>query len=67
MSGIDLLVSRELSFEIKSRLEENILKKIEKELFFGNGMSIKLAMEHFEKFHSVLKKFSNMDFRKFEN
>ena len=60
------MVSRELSLEIKSRLEANILKQIEKELFFGNGMSIKLAIEHFEKFHSVLKKSSNMDLRKFE-
>jgi len=66
LSGIDLLISRALSIEIKSRLEANILKQVEKELFFGNGMSIKLSMEHFEKFHSVLTKFSNLDSKKFE-
>ncbi len=34
MPGIDLLISRDLSIEIKVQLDKNILEKLEKELFF---------------------------------
>jgi hypothetical protein len=67
LPGFDLLISRYLSREIKSQLEPDILKKIERELFFENGMSIKLSIGHFKTFHNVLKNFSNMDIKKFEN
>ena len=50
MPGLDLLISSDLSFELKDTLDQNILKKIEKQLFFEHGMSIKLSIEHFEKF-----------------
>ncbi len=66
MPGIDLLISRDLSMEIKVQLDKNILEKLEKELFFEHGMSIKLSIEHFGKFHSVLKNNSSVDLEKFE-
>ena len=56
MGGIDKLVSIELSSKIKKGLELDILKKIERELFLEHGMSIKLSIEHFQKFVNVLKK-----------
>ena len=56
MGGIDKLISIELSSEIKKGLELDILKKIERELFLEHGMSIKLSIEHFQKFVNVLKK-----------
>jgi ribosome maturation protein Sdo1 len=66
MSGIDLLISRDLSLEFKNQLDENILKKLEKELFFEHGMSIKLSIEHFEKFHNALKTISSIKLEEFE-
>ena len=66
MPGLDLLISRDLSFELKDTLDQNILKKIEKQLFFEHGMSIKLSIEHFEKFHNILKNNSSMDIETFE-
>ena len=66
MPGIDLLLARDLSLEIKNQLDETILAKLERELFFKHGMSIKLSIEHFEKFHNALKKYSNIDLKKFE-
>lgn len=60
------MVSRELSREFKNKLTPTLLKKIEKELFFGNGMSIKLSMEHFEIFHNILKKFYIGELNQFE-
>ena len=56
MGGIDKLISIELSSKIKKGLELDILKKIERELFLEHGMSIKLSIEHFQKFVNVLKK-----------
>jgi len=64
--GIDLLISKYLSLEFKKNLDQNILKKIEKELFFEHGMSIKLSIEHYEKFHNVLKKNLEDDCKNFE-
>ncbi len=55
VSGIDLLISRYYSSEIKDTLEPETLSKLERDLFFQNGMSIKLAIEHFDAFQSVLK------------
>jgi hypothetical protein len=66
MPGIDLLVSADLSIEIKNNLDHNVLKKLERELFFEHGMSIKLSIEHFINFHEMLKKNSDIDLAKFE-
>jgi len=66
MGGIDRLISGTLSIEIKKKLEIDILKKIERELFLEHGMSIKLSIEHFQKFTNVLKRNSNFDIIKFE-
>jgi len=66
MGGIDKLISQELSRKIKDKLELDSLKKIERELFLEHGMSIKLSIEHFQKFTSVLKNNSNINVNKFE-
>ncbi len=66
MAGIDRLIATSLSTEIKKSLDLDILKKVERELFLEHGMSIKLSVEHFQKFLSVLKKNSNLDVKKFE-
>jgi hypothetical protein len=66
MSGIDRLISAALSKEIKKKLDLDMLKKIERELFLDHGMSIKLSIEHFQKFTNALKKNSNIDVKKFE-
>lgn len=66
MGGIDRLLGSSLSSEIKKNLDLEILKKTERELFLEHGMSIKLSIEHFHKFSSVLRKNSSMDVKKFE-
>ncbi len=66
MSGIDRLISVALSTEIKKKLGIDMLKKVERELFLEHGMSIKLSIEHFQKFTNVLKRNSNLDITKFE-
>ena len=66
MSGIDRLISTALSTEIKKKLGIDMLKKVERELFLEHGMSIKLSIEHFQKFTNVLKRNSNFDTIKFE-
>ncbi len=66
MGGIDKLVSNALSAEIKKEMDMELLSKVERELFLEHGMSIKLSIEHFQKFISVLKKNSNLDINKFE-
>ena len=66
MGGIDRLISAVLSKEIKKKLDLDMLKKIERELFLEHGMSIKLSIEHFQKFRNSLKKNSHMDIKKFE-
>lgn len=66
MGGIDRLVSNALSSEIKKVMDMELLSKVERELFLEHGMSIKLSIEHFQKFSSVLKKNSNLDVNKFE-
>lgn len=67
MSGVDTLISRELSNEIKKHLEPNILRQVEKDLFFEHGMSIKLSIGHFNTLHKVLKNFLHSEIGKFEN
>ena len=66
MGGIDRMIASALSCEIKKDLDLEILKKIERELFLEHGMSIKLSIEHFHKFTSVLRKNSSIDVMKFE-
>jgi hypothetical protein len=66
MAGIDRLIAASLSSEIKKNLDSDILKKVERELFLQHGMSIKLSIEHFEKFSSILRKNSSIDVNKFE-
>jgi hypothetical protein len=64
--GVDLLISSSLSLELKDNLDHNILQKLEKQLFFDHGMSIKLSIEHFEIFHNVLKNTSSINLETFE-
>ena len=66
MGGIDRIVASSLSPEIKKKLNSEILKKVERELFFEYGMSIKLSIEDFHKFLTVLKKNSSIDTNRFE-
>jgi len=66
MSGIDRLISVALSTEIKKKMDVDTLKKVERELFLEHGMSIKLSIEHFQKFTNVLKESSNIDVKRFE-
>ena len=66
MSGIDRLISVALSTEIKKKMDVDTLKKVERELFLEHGMSIKLSIEHFQKFTNVLKENSNIDVKRFE-
>lgn len=66
MPGIDLLLARDFSSEIKTRLDEDTLAKVERDLFFQHGMSIKLSIEHFEKFHNVLKDHADNNTKNFE-
>jgi hypothetical protein len=66
MPGFDLLIARDLSLEFKNQLDDDILKKLEKKLFFEYGMSIKLSIEHFEQFNDILKNISNIELEEFE-
>jgi hypothetical protein len=67
MGGIDRLISRSLSHKIKEKLDSDELKIIERKLFLEHGMSIKLSIEHFDKFDQVLKNILNINRKKFEN
>ena len=67
MPGIDRLISTSLSDTIKKKLDKEVLKNIERKLFLEYGMSIKLSIEHFNKFSEVLKSVGNIDVKKFEN
>ena len=67
MGGIDRLISKALSHKIKKKLDSNELKTIERKLFLEHGMSIKLSIEHFDKFDQVLKNILNINRKKFEN
>ncbi len=67
MTGIDRLISTSLSQIIKKTLTYDDLKILERKLFFDHGMSIRLSIEHFDKFMKVLKNISNIDIKKFES
>jgi hypothetical protein len=67
MGGIDRLISKSLSHKIKKKLDSDELKIIERKLFLEHGMSIKLSIEHFDKFDQVLKNILNINRKKFEN
>lgn len=66
MGGIDRMLATALSCEIKKDLDLEVLKHTERELFLEHGMSIKLSIEHFHKFTSVLRKNSTIDVMRFE-
>ncbi len=66
MGGIDRMIASALSCEIKKDLDLEILKKTERELFLEYGMSIKLSIEQFHKFTSVLRKNSSINVMRFE-
>jgi hypothetical protein len=66
MPGIDLFLSRELSYLIKTNLDANVLKQLEHSLFLEEGMSIKLSIEHFKIFHEHLKKSASFNIQEFE-
>lgn len=66
MPGVDLLISRYLANEVKNELKPPLLKKIERELFFMHGMSIKLSIENFEILHNILRQFHEIDVNAFE-
>jgi len=66
MGGIDRLIASALSSEIKKQLPLDVLKKIERELFLEHGMSIKLSIEYFHRFSSILRKNSTLDIKKLE-
>ena len=66
MGGLDRLISTSLTKELKKGLKLDVLKAIERELFLEHGMSIKLSIEHFEKFSNVLKKNTQINVSKFE-
>ena len=66
MGGIDRMIASSLSSEIKKKLNSEILRKVERELFLEHGMSIKLSIEHFHKFLTALKKNSSIDTNRFE-
>ncbi len=66
MAGIDKLISTGLSLKIKKEIGLDVLKKVERELFLEHGMSIKLSIEHFQKFINIFKKNSNININKFE-
>jgi len=55
MPGIDRLVSDTVSIRINERLEKNTIKKIERSVFLGNGLSIKLAVENFSLIYDAFK------------
>ena len=55
MGGLDRFLAAEFTNEIKNQIQDDNLKKIERALFFDEGMSIKLAIEHFSKLHNKIK------------
>lgn len=66
MPGIDLFISRRFSSILKNSLDEKILSKLERELFFQDGMSIKLSVENYDVFQKMLKKYFKNDYQKFQ-
>ncbi|MFB5628839.1 MAG: transcriptional regulator [Nitrosarchaeum sp.] len=65
MAGIDKLISSSLSEIIKKKLDSKNLKELERRLFLKEGMSIKISIEHFQKFNESLEKIPNINKKKF--
>ncbi|MFB5626932.1 MAG: transcriptional regulator [Nitrosarchaeum sp.] len=65
MAGIDKLISSSLSDIIKKKLDSKNLKELERRLFLKEGMSIKISIEHFQKFNESLEKIPNINKKKF--
>ena len=57
MTGIDRLLAKPLSEIVKKRMKDDVLREFERRLFKKHGMSIKLAMEHYDKFGSTLNEY----------
>ena len=67
MTGIDRLISASLSQIIKKKMNADERISLERKLFLEHGMSIKLSIEHFDKFNEIFKNISNIDKEKFIN
>ncbi|MFB5604855.1 MAG: transcriptional regulator [Nitrosarchaeum sp.] len=65
MAGIDKLISSSLSEIIKKKLDSKNLKELERRLFLKEGMSIKISIEHFQKFNESLEKIPSINKKKF--
>jgi len=66
LAGIDLFLSKSLSFKIKNKLEPKIQHKLKLNLFKKYGYSIKQSMLDFSKFDEELMGFLKLDSLKFE-
>jgi len=66
LTGIDLFLSKSLSFKIKNKLEPKIQHKLKLNLFKKYGYSIKQSMLDFSKFDEELMGFLKLDSLKFE-
>ena len=66
MTGIDLFLSKSLSFKIKNNLEPKIQHKLKLNLFKKYGYSIKQSILDFSKLDEELMKFLKSESLKFE-
>ena len=66
MPGIDALIAKQLSDEIKKSLDKKTLRQLERRLFSKYGLSIKQSISDFEKFDVVLKEFLGSQTKEFE-
>jgi len=66
LTGIDLFLSKSLSFKIKNKLEPDIQQKLKLNLFKKYGYSIKQSILDFSKFDEELIKILKSDAVKFE-
>ena len=64
MANIDKFLAEIFSKKIKSGLDKNELKKIERDLFLKDGISIKMAMENFHLFQLHFKN-CKVDYKSF--
>ena len=67
MPGIDLLISRRFSTVLKNSLDKKTLSKLERELFLQDGMSVKLAIEHYDIFQNFLRAYNKNNYQKIQN
>ena len=56
---IDRFLADVFAKKIKKNLDEDDLRKIERALFITDGMSLKMAVEHFDKLHLQIKQVKN--------